>query len=134
MREAPLHAFPHSSHVLQHKAMAHKGQQARVCAVSCFLQFVLHYAVCPLLRRMLTHPVTGKPLLLGPAVGAKTSRLGNTSLGIFRVHHSSQLQLGTTAAVALSNSCCVAHTRLTPFASELHLLKTPTGIVSTPCC
>ncbi|WIA31845.1 hypothetical protein OEZ86_002710 [Tetradesmus obliquus] len=31
--------------------------------------------------RMLTHPVTGKPLLLGPAVDAKSSRLGNTSLG-----------------------------------------------------
>lgn len=31
--------------------------------------------------RMLTHPVTGKPLLLGPAVDAKTSRLGNTTLG-----------------------------------------------------
>ncbi|KAF6265773.1 hypothetical protein COO60DRAFT_761901 [Scenedesmus sp. NREL 46B-D3] len=31
--------------------------------------------------RMLTHPVTGRPLLLGPAVDAKSSRLGNTSLG-----------------------------------------------------
>jgi hypothetical protein len=36
---------------------------------------------CPRADRMLTHPVTGKPLLLGPAVGAKTSRLGNNSLG-----------------------------------------------------
>jgi hypothetical protein len=52
---------------------------------------------------MLTHPVTGKPLLLGPAVGAKTSRLGNNSLGTLWAKGAG-LELYSNLAQQLSSS------------------------------
>ena len=62
--------------------MADNSALAAHTHTGCSLLRCLLHPPSPLTpHRMVTHPVTGKPLLLGPAVDAKSSRLGNTSLG-----------------------------------------------------